>query len=188
MRKWREASVIPIGGRFCQHVFGRFGRTLPGKGNPAIRTTCVRRWTTNEKKRPPDVIRGPRAIKDRLRRSHSTHGQISCSCRTGRKDRSTTRAHSASARRAAAWGSTPSYLPEEPGPEPEPAREPCWGPGSDQQEPERHSSERTHSLTHSQPGHSSSVCSSRRRPRIRTVAEPSLRDGGRGDHSQPKRR
>jgi hypothetical protein len=188
MRKWREASVIPIEGRFCQHVFGRFGRTLPGIGNPAIRTICVRRWTPYEKKRPPDVIRGPRAIKDRLRRSRSAQGQISCSCRTGRKDRSTTRAHSASARHAAAWGSTPSYLPEEPGPEPEPAwgPEPCWGPGSERQEPR--SSGPTHSRRRNQPGHSSSVCSSRRRPRIRTVAEPSLRDGGRGDHSQPKRR
>ena len=45
MREWREASVIPIGSGFCQHVFGRFGRTLPFVDSPAIQIFCFRRRT-----------------------------------------------------------------------------------------------------------------------------------------------
>ncbi len=120
---------------------------------------------------------------DRHYRSRSAGGQISQASRTGWKAGCSRRASpQTSAERADARGSTPSSLPEEPGPaqEPEPGPEPSSEPESEQP-----ASSPPHSR---RPGHSSSVCSSHRRPRNRTAAGPSLHGGGRGDRSQPTRR
>jgi len=188
----REASVIPPGGRLCQHFFGRIGQSqfwstwsAAHKRRGCGALASIRRL--KKQSGPRISIRGPRRVRNRLGRSRSASSQTSCSCRTGSRAQATRKACS-SADLACERGNTPSSLPEEPGPEQEPAwgPEPCWGPGSERQEPR--SSGPTHSRRRNQPGHSSSVCSSRRQLRNRTDARPFPRDGGPSDRSRPRRR
>jgi hypothetical protein len=194
----REASVIPTSGRLCQQFFGRIGQSPPARlflaSFVAQRGLDVRRSNsrTKQTKAAPRIkIRGAAEKSGTGDAVPVRTVQTSCSFRTGSRVPTTPKAHSASADLAAARGSRPSSLPAgpEPGSEQEPAREPepCSGPGSEQRQ-EPHSPHPTHSRRRSQPGHSSSVCSSHRQLRNRTDGEPFPHDGGPSDRSRPRRR